>query len=177
MAKVVNKILGFIGLEPDEEEYENEQEEMVQPDYSYARAAHGGGSQSVTHIDDYSSQSRRVSSRTAQSRDNKVINVYKNNGSNNLIIFRPSSCEDSSHMIDSLKSNRTVIANFENIDHEKAQRILDMMSGAMYAMCGSVHKVSKCIYVFAPESLDVSGEGKDVGKSNNISSLYMDLTK
>ena len=80
-------------------------------------------------------------------------------------------------MIDSLKSNRPVIANFENIDHEKAQRILDMMSGAMYAMCGSVHKVSRSIYVFAPESLDVSGEGKDSGRNNSVSNLYMDLTK
>jgi len=80
-------------------------------------------------------------------------------------------------MIDSLKSNRPVIANFENIDHEKAQRILDMMSGAMYAMSGSVHKVSRSIYVFAPESMDVSGEGKDGARNNSVSNLYMDLTK
>lgn len=175
MAKVLNKILGFIGLEEEDEEYENVQETTQQPDYSYTRQQ--SSRPQPMNYEEYGSEQHSGGGRRNQSRDNKVINVYKNNGSSNLIIFRPVSCEDSSHMIDSLKSNRPVIANFENIDHEKAQRILDMMSGAMYAMCGSVHKVSRSIYVFAPESLDVSGEGKDSGRNNSVSNLYMDLTK
>lgn len=180
MAKVLNRILGFIGLEDIEGEYEDEQV-APQPDYSYTREQQQPSRPSQMNYDEYGSapQSSRSSKKTANSKDSRVINVYKNNGSNNLIIFRPASCEDSSHMIDSLKSNKPVIANFENIDRDKAQRILDMMSGAMYAMSGTVHQVSKSIYVFAPENMDVSGENKETARNtaSSISNLYMDFSK
>lgn len=179
MAKVLNRILDFIGLEADDEQYEEEQM-APQPDYSYGRQQASSQQPTQINFEEYagSQQQQAKSSRRASvNKDNKVINVYKNNGSSNLIIFRPVSCEDSSHMIDSLKNNRPVIANFENIDREKAQRILDMMSGAMYAISGTVHQVSKSIYVFAPENIDVSGEGKDSAPHSTISNLYMDFTK
>lgn len=177
---VVNKFLSLIGLEPDDEEYEMEEEEMVQPERSYAKVQ-GGLNQPLSNVDEISAYSKRTSrtTNTTNSRDNKVINMHKSvaNNNNNLIIFKPTCCDDSSQMIDSLKDNRPIIANFENVDHENAQRILDIICGAMYAMNGSVHKVSKNIYVFAPENLDVSGESRENRGNNSISSLYMDFNK
>lgn len=155
MAGIFNKILDVIGLE---EETVDEVETMESQELK---------------VETISNESKFE--RKSKKKDANVFNVYKNNTDSNLIIYRPVSCDDASHMIDSLKSKKPVIANFESIDHEKAQRILDMMSGAMYAISGSVHKVSKCIYVFAPENLDVTGDSnKDVA---NVSSIFMDISK
>lgn len=167
MAKFFNKILDYIGLEEefDEEEAVMDVQQEAQPQRS----------RSTFYQEEQQPQQVVSRSRKKETKEQgKVLNMYKNNGSNTMIIFRPSSCEDASTMIDSLKCKKPVIANFETIDHDQAQRILDIMSGAMYALCGTVHKVSGQIYVFAPDTIDVSGDAKD---SASVSKLFADMTR
>ncbi|MBQ9624647.1 MAG: cell division protein SepF, partial [Clostridia bacterium] len=116
-------------------------------------------------------------SRERDNRDNKVVSMYKNTGSSNLIIFKPVSCDDAAYIIDNLKGNRPVIVNFENVDEGIAQRIFDMVGGAVYCMCGTVNTISKMVYVFAPESMDVSGDNGKVSARNGVGNMFMDLSK
>ena len=64
---------------------------------------------------------------------------YAANGNVNL--FSPKSYADVKAMIDMLRRKESVIVNLEKIDAASAQRILDFLSGAAYAIGGSMRRV------------------------------------
>ena len=61
------------------------------------------------------------------------------------------------NIIDNLKSRKPVIVNMEELDVAAAQRILDFISGAIYAINGTIAKISRGIFVVAPTNYDVIG--------------------
>jgi FtsZ-interacting cell division protein YlmF len=74
-----------------------------------------------------------------------------------MVVFQPQTYEDTQTIIDNLKSRKPVIVNLENLNTDVAQRVLDFISGAIYALDGSVRKVSKGIFLLAPKGVDISG--------------------
>ena len=74
-----------------------------------------------------------------------------------MVVFQPQTYEDTQTIIDNLKAKKPVIVNLENLNVEVAQRVLDFISGAIYALDGSVRKVSKGIFLLAPKGVDISG--------------------
>ena len=83
-----------------------------------------------------------------------------------MIVYNPVSYEDAQNIIDNLKSSKPVIVNMEELDVAAAQRILDFISGAIYAINGTIAKISRGIFVVAPNNYDVigneSGEYEDL---------------
>ncbi|MFU0801481.1 MAG: cell division protein SepF [Xylanivirga thermophila] len=86
----------------------------------------------------------------------KVVNIHSASYVK-VIVYQPFSYDDTQTIIDNLKSRKPVIVNLEALDIDLAQRVLDFMSGAVYALDGTIHKVSKGIFVLAPSNVDISG--------------------
>ena len=74
-----------------------------------------------------------------------------------MIVYHPVSYEDAQNIIDNLKARKPVIVNMEELDVAAAQRILDFISGAIYALNGTIAKISRGIFVVAPTNYDVIG--------------------
>ena len=58
---------------------------------------------------------------------------------------------------------RPIIINLEKIETETAKKIFDFLSGATYALNGSVQKIANNIFIFAPESVDIAASQEDRG--------------
>ncbi len=76
-----------------------------------------------------------------------------------MIVYHPISYEDTQNIIDNMKSRKPVIVNMEELEIECAQRILDFMAGAVYALNGTIFKIARGIFVVAPNNYDVIGNG------------------
>lgn len=74
-----------------------------------------------------------------------------------VLVYRPSSFEDTQKIIDNVKAQRPVIVNLDALDVDEAQRSLDFISGASYALNGTVFKVASSIFVLAPYNIDITG--------------------
>lgn len=77
-----------------------------------------------------------------------------------VVLAEPKAFEEAQSISEHLKNKRQVILNLENTDKDIAQRILDFMSGACYAMDGRVQKVSPGVILFVPHNVDISNEMK-----------------
>ena len=75
-----------------------------------------------------------------------------------LIIRQPSRFEDSQEICDLLKQERAVIVNLENVDPELAQKMMDFISGAIYALDAKIHQISGAIFCISPARVDISGD-------------------
>lgn len=138
MAKLLDKMLNFVGWEAEdedfiEEEYEMEKEELSQP------------------------QVLRYGTKKSQ---NKVVNIHSSNQLK-VVIAQPQSIDDAQDVCDHLKNKKPVVVNLEDVDKDTAQRIVDFLSGAVYGVDGNIQKVATSIFVIAPNNVDIMGDYKD----------------
>jgi cell division inhibitor SepF len=88
---------------------------------------------------------------------NKVVSI-KNNASAKVILKKPTEFQDIMEIVDAVKSRRIVVINMMDVDSKTAQRMIDYIVGACYALNGTFNAVEKCIYVFAPDGVDIANE-------------------
>ncbi|MBQ8768099.1 MAG: cell division protein SepF [Oscillospiraceae bacterium] len=75
-----------------------------------------------------------------------------------VVLFHPSTFNDTSKAADDLRNKKAVILNMENVDKAMARRVVDFLSGCAYAVDGKVKKVAQSTYLFCPHNMDVVGD-------------------
>ena len=154
MASLYTKFLDFIGIEESDEPEEERDE--------YYREESDSRSDNVVHF------GNRAQSRVKAEKAAPAASTGSNlpiSGGMKMIVYHPVSYEDTQIIIDNLKNRKPVIVNMEELDVECAQRILDFLSGAVYALSGTMCKISRGIFVVAPNNYDVVGNNDDFGDS------------
>ena len=72
-----------------------------------------------------------------------------------LSVFVPTSFDDIEKIIDLLKTGKSAIVHLTNLKTETQIRVLDMLSGAVYALNGGVYEMQQNVFVFAPSGVEV----------------------
>ena len=75
-----------------------------------------------------------------------------------IVLFRPGSFNDTSKAADDLRNRKAVIVNMENVDKAMARRVVDFLSGCVYALDGDVKKIAQSAYLFCPHNMDIVGD-------------------
>jgi cell division inhibitor SepF len=104
----------------------------------------------------------RPSSRMERTTNNKIVPIRTTARGLEVCIIKPTSFEDAQDICDMLLSGRAVVVNLEGFDSEEAQRIMDFISGCVYAINGKLHQISKYIFIFSTEAIDISGDYQDL---------------
>lgn len=81
----------------------------------------------------------------------KVVD-FKPTGQQQVVIMQPADIESAQQACDHIRAGKTVICNIEKIDAKVAQRVIDFITGAAYALDGKVMPVSSVIFVVAPRN-------------------------
>ncbi len=72
-----------------------------------------------------------------------------------VAVFSPTSYDDVEKIIDAIKAGKTAIVHLTELKTETAIRVLDMLSGAIYALDGGVYEMEKNIFMFSPTGVEV----------------------
>lgn len=70
-------------------------------------------------------------------------------------VFSPTSYDDVQLIIDAIKMGKSAIVHFKELKTETAIRVLDMLSGAIYALNGGVYEMEKNIFMFSPDGVEM----------------------
>ena len=81
-----------------------------------------------------------------------------NSNKQEVVLFRPGSFNDTSKAADDLRNRKAVIVNMENVDKAMARRVVDFLSGCVYALDGDVKKIAQSAYLFCPHNMDIVGD-------------------
>ena len=90
---------------------------------------------------------------------NKVVSIHGGNQKVNII--KPSTFDEAPQICDSLKENKIVVVNTTGLEPRTAQRLLDFIAGATYALGGDLQEVEHGIYVLSPSMVEVTRELKE----------------
>ncbi len=72
-------------------------------------------------------------------------------------VFSPTSYADVETVIDAIKAGKNAVVHLTELKTETAIRVLDMLSGAIYALGGGVYEMGKNIFMFSPAGVEVNG--------------------
>ena len=143
-SNLVNKFWNFFGVEQEDEEEELENElEFEQED------------------EEEDEDDRRLFGR----RNSKVVSMPQGNQVK-MVISQPTTFEQSEEICQYLKERKSCIVNLEYVNKDVARRIVDFISGGVYALNGHIQKISNSIFLIAPANYDISNEmGREEVKS------------
>ncbi len=140
MSNFMNKFKYFMGIEDldlDEEYEEYEEEELEELPVN--------------------TRSKRM--------NNKVVNIHTSRNMK-LVVHEPLNYEDAPKIIDDIKIRKTVVVSLEQLDPEIKRQIFDFINGGLYSLEGNIQKVTKDIFVLAPNNVEIDSNMRDQLKNN-----------
>jgi cell division inhibitor SepF len=129
---VMNKFMHFLGLQEEEEIIERER--------------------IVEHVEE--SETNAFEARSKQK--NNIVSIHSQKNVK-VVLNEPRSYEETQEIADHLRSRRPVIVNLQRVRGDQAVRIVDFLSGTVYALNGSISKIGPNIFLCTPESVDIQG--------------------
>ena len=78
-----------------------------------------------------------------------------------VILLEPRAYSESQQIADYLKKNSSVIVNLKRVTPEQAKRIVDFLSGTLYAIGGDLQKLGSGIFLCTPKNINVQGKMTD----------------
>ena len=82
-------------------------------------------------------------------------------GTGKMILLEPRAFSESQQIADHLKRRNTVLVNMKRVTAEQAKRIIDFLSGTVYAIGGDLQKVGVGIFLCTPKNVNVEGSITD----------------
>jgi len=109
---------------------------------------------------------RRVDKR---GRDSKVVNIHETTQMK-VAIEHPRDFEDAQNIADHLKTGRAVTVNLEHLEMAVSKRIIDFLSGTIYAINGNMQRIGTKIFLVAPHNVGIKTDEKEEFTKSRVSS-------
>lgn len=146
--KMINKVMDFLGLEEEMEEIEEVEAENIEQE-----------EEQIENIFN--------ASNSKKAKGNKVVSIHTA-ASAKILILKPTDYDEALEICDNLKSRKIIVVNMTNLEGKVAQRLLDFMAGASYALGGSLEEVEKGVYIISPSNVEISNELKNELSSKGL---------
>ncbi|MFA5409774.1 MAG: cell division protein SepF [Bacilli bacterium] len=75
-----------------------------------------------------------------------------------LMLLEPRAYSESQQIADHLKNRHTVVVNLKRVTTDQAKRIVDFLSGTVYAIGGDLQRIGGGIFLCTPKNMDVQGK-------------------
>lgn len=104
----------------------------------------------------------RSTEKTVQKPNVVTMNPENDNVSTKVCLFEPRVFSDTQDIADELKNRRAVLVNLQRIDKVSAKRIIDFLSGTVYAIGGDIQRIGHDIFLCTPDNVEVAGTITDM---------------
>ena len=149
--KVINKIKNFFELDGGyEEEYE---EEVERETYSQKNQV---------------PQEEEPKKQAKVQHKNNLVSLQSVQKNTKLIISEPRNYDDAMEIGNHLKARRAVVVNLQRLENESARRIMDFLSGVIYALGGDMQKVGVDIFLCTPDNYEVATSNNNDKNENEF---------
>lgn len=92
-------------------------------------------------------------------KDKNVVNLSSiQQPSSKVVLCEPKSYDEAQEIADHLITKRSVIINLQRVESDQAKRIVDFLSGTVYAVNGDIQKLGIATFLCTPDNVDVTGE-------------------
>lgn len=90
-----------------------------------------------------------------------VVSLQSAQKSSKVILVEPRVYAEAQDISEHLKNKRAVVVNLQRIDRDQGIRIVDFLSGTVYAIGGDIQRIGTDIFLCVPENVEVAGAISD----------------
>lgn len=105
----------------------------------------------------------------AKSSKQNVVSLQSVQKSSKVVLFEPRVYAEAQDIADHLKNRRAVVVNLQRIQQDQGRRIVDFLSGTVYAIGGDIQKIGSSIFLCTPDNIDVSGNISEIVSNEEYS--------
>jgi cell division inhibitor SepF len=134
---VMNRFLNYLGLQEEQDQEQDQERERL------------------STVEDQEFETPAFDSRK-QSGKNNIVSLHSQKNVK-VVLTEPRTYDEAQEIADQLKSRRSVIVNLQRVRRDQAIRIVDFLSGTVYALGGHISKLGPDIFLCTPDSVEVSG--------------------
>ncbi len=87
----------------------------------------------------------------------EAIKNIAGNG-NKMVLLEPRAYSESQQIADHLKNRNSVVVNLKRVTPDQGKRIVDFLSGTVYAIGGDLQKLGTGIFLCTPKNVNVEGK-------------------
>ncbi len=111
------------------------------------------------HFEDQETEpkTRSRSNQKKEQASQNVVSLQSVQKGAKVILLEPRTYDEAQDIADHLKARKAVIINLQRISHDQAKRVVDFLSGTVYAIGGDIQKLGTNIFLCTPDNVDVSG--------------------
>lgn len=97
------------------------------------------------------------------------INSVNSTPTSKIVLYEPRVYSDAKEVAQNLLSNKAVIINFARMDDTQSRRIVDFITGTVYALNGEIQRVGDKIFLATPPKFETDGKIAElVEKKDNL---------
>jgi|GEM_PF-396249 len=161
MAGLWDRLTDILGWAPVDDEDQWMEEEKEEDTDLWASTAHLAASEH---------ESRGFSRARRPEGENRIVSLPGRAGRGRemeLAVAEPGGFDEVQDIANRLKKNVGVVVNVEQLDRGEARRVVDFLSGTVYALDGEMQQVSGQVVMFVPQETRIStmGEAERPAKS------------
>jgi cell division inhibitor SepF len=158
--------------EDESAEYDDSRDERPAPRKNsfFRKHRHSQLEEQSENDDYYDDEEEERSFSPSRKSSGKVVQLQTRPGSSQEVkSVKPETSEESHQICDYLISGKCVIMNLEGMTDTESQRLVDIISGCLYALNGSISKISGYVFMCAPNNIQVTG---DFASTNTVDSSF-----
>ncbi len=88
----------------------------------------------------------------------KQLKEEEKNSGSKMILVEPRAYSESQQIADYLKNRNTVVVNLKRVTSDQAKRLIDFLTGTIYAIGGNLQKLGNGIYLCTPNNVNIQGK-------------------
>ena len=89
---------------------------------------------------------------------NKQLKEEESKNGSKMILVEPRAYSESQQIADYLKNRNSVVVNLKRVTSDQAKRLIDFLTGTIYAIGGDLQKLGNGIYLCTPNNVNVQGK-------------------
>jgi cell division inhibitor SepF len=139
---MMNKFMSFLGLAGDEDqEYRQKKDQELQYEE-----------------DDWLDDDEEIHrTKPKKGTGANVVSIQSVKQNIRMILVEPRTYEETQEVADHLRNRRPVVINLQRLHHDQAKRVVDFLSGTVYAIGGDIQKIGQEIFLCTPENVEIQG--------------------
>ena len=103
---------------------------------------------------------------------NKQLKEEESKNGSKMILVEPRAYSESQQIADYLKNRNTVVVNLKRVTSDQAKRLIDFLTGCIYAIGGSLQKLGNGIYLCTPNNVNIQGKMSENEKKEKNETNY-----
>ncbi|MCD7894728.1 MAG: cell division protein SepF [Erysipelotrichaceae bacterium] len=86
-----------------------------------------------------------------------AIRQFSANKDSHLILFEPRAYSETQEIATYLKQKRAAVVNLHRLQKEQSKRVIDFLSGVIFAIEGDIQQIGPKIFLCTPKNIGVTG--------------------